>query len=200
MTEVITMNCVRLEKHLANFVRWFSNLRLLQMRGMVIDPVSFPHVEHLNIEVCNNDDAQREVFTFKNLVSLLHANRKLRKLTILASVVPTLGEVLNAINENKSISYLHVFTRFRDGSSVNMIDLKRLVNEHPLIEVLHFGKYRFTVDAVVMLTQQLNSLKQFIFRVIDRTEYDRLFNELNGKWQIDEMLTVEPGFKVSLNR
>lgn len=152
---------VKLGTELANLIRWFPNLRSLRMIGNSFDEtaitVSFSLSEHLEIMIYRVNYSD---FTLENVGRFLQANRQLKQLTIYVSQEMTLDELLDTIIENK-----------------------RLVSEHPLIEELTFWYNRFTADAAVMWVQQLNHLKQFKFQVDSRAEYDRLCNELNDKWR-----------------
>lgn len=140
---------VLLGKQLPNFVRWFPNLREFLTTNIDIDKtaiaVPFPHLENLKTTVYgDNNHNHSQDFTLENAVSLLHANRQLKDLIV--SMFGTLVELLNAISENKALLKLTVTTNV--NTNVNSIDLKRLMDEHPLIEALDFMLCFFTADAV----------------------------------------------------
>lgn len=160
--------------------------------------VSFPHLEHLTIKICTNDnnDNRKKDFTLQDAMSLLHANRRLQDLAIVAGGETTLDELLKTISKNTSFLNLRMAARITD---VRMIDLERLINEHPLIEGLDFSGYQFTADAVVMLIQQLNSLKKFHFEDNSRSEYDHLVNRLDEKWQNNVSINGDQ-FDMTINR
>lgn len=187
-----------------NFVRWFPSLHQLHLLHIDIDEtaigVSFPHLKRLDIDVSTNYDTDRNgAFTIKNVASFLHANHQLGDLKIHLNRGTTLDELLNAITENKSISALTMVSSDGNVTNVNIIDLKRLMNEYPLMEKLKLPHHRFTADAAIMVTQQLNSLNQFKFRVADRAECDHLLNELKDKWQT-HVVEVESEFQILLSR
>lgn len=164
--------------NLKNVVNWFPNLRYLNTTHKQIGETAidccFPLLEHLTINISYSR-------THENVTKFLQANPQLQSLYLStdSSTKITLNELLNMISENKSISKLKI-----DGRSVdtNMIELKRLINEHPMIIVLALQNCQLSADDVVVFLGQLNSLKEFQFHVKDLSECARLLDQLGNEW------------------
>lgn len=64
-----------------------------------------------------------------------------------------------------------------------MVEVNRLVAEHPSIDKLVFQNYIFKVDDAITLIRNLNSLKHFTFTIKDMSEFDRLLKQLGNEWR-----------------
>lgn len=89
----------------------------------------------------------------------------------------TLSEILDMISQNPSISWLSI--RTNRLANVNMAELTRFISEHPLIEKLYFQCSLFSVENAMFFIRQMKSLKCFGFYVKDRSEHDRLLDQLD---------------------
>lgn len=77
----------------------------------------------------------------------------------------------------------------RQRAFASVLDIQRLVDEHPLLIELEISGLKFALNTVNLLIFQLNSLKQLRFPIEDRLEYDRLVSQLDVQWRpsfIDE--------------
>lgn len=166
----------KLGKNSLKLDQLFPNLRALSMKFVDIDAMDtalhLPFLKDLNIKAC-------KIYS-ENYERLLQACPRLKTLTIHAEEETTLDELLDVIIENKSI--LNLLVDF-EVTSVNEFALRRLTNEHPSLETLQLWRQGFTADAAIMLTQQLNHLKKFKFRVDSHAEYHRLRNNLGVVWE-----------------
>lgn len=177
-----------LRTHMVNFVKWFPNLRHLEMNMFITYDetamaVRLPKLEHLTITTYN-----RNV-----LFNILCANRQLQSVRIISFCVLSLGEILNTIAETPLISKLGMDAHITQS---NVSDLNRFVFERPstrLPLILCHG------DDAIELMRQLNALKRFEFKLKNRLECDRYLKQLDDKWQ--HTVWVSNGsFYISLKR
>lgn len=111
-------------------------------------------------------------------MNILRANPQLQKLDISSVEELTLNKLLNLINGNLSLSKL--------------AEVNRFVSKHAMTEVLVLANHRLTVDDVIILSSQLNSLKRFEFGVGDQRECDRLMSQLKGDWKTMLSIWFDP--------
>lgn len=171
--EFVQFDNADLENKQSNLVDWFPKLRSLQMKYVTFDEsaiaVSFSHLEELSLLYCS----------IENAANLLQANRQLKLLVIVTKFVITFDKLLDMLSRNPLILQLKIFGGDAD---TNLIQLNRLISEHPLIEWLVLHEYRIAADDAIMLIRQLNSLKYLHFRVKDRSKWDRLVKQLDNEW------------------
>lgn len=166
-----------LNHQFANLAKCFPNARELLFCGVNIDEpidVTFPHLEHMYIDMYVG-------MAFKKFAKLLHANRQLQSLK-LSSCNVSFSEFSNTISENPSITKL--LCRYRlDPMTVDTVELMKFAKKHPLMIELLLGNFQLLADDVIVFLGQLKSLKQFTCYTTDRSERDRLINQLTNGWQ-----------------
>lgn len=167
-----------------NFANWFPNLRHLEMWFEIIvnhnaTAVLLPNLTHLSIKI----QGLNGHFTNENVTDFLHANPQLESLTIYSDNPITktpFGMLLNMINRHPMIR------KFKLGeclADVNKAEVKRLINEHPLMEELDLQEISFSSADALTLLRNLKSLKLFILRLPNRFECSSLVRQLTRGWK-----------------
>lgn len=167
----------------------FPSLRHLVLTCITISKdftgaISIPHLERLDIYLIRHFN-----FDLKNTTDVIKANRQLRSLHIATDEYEEikLATISDMISENTSISELNIR---QDFTSVSTDELWQFAVEHPLMVDIDFWCYRMTADDAIVFISKLDSLKQFQFKLVDDTEYDRLQNQLqsmDNKWQLERV-------------
>lgn len=101
--------------------------------------------------------------------------------------------VLDAITENSMITKFEGF--IPNPLDVNMDELNRFVVEHSLMVDLDLKGYRLTADDAINFIRQMKSTKRIGFHAKDRSEHDRIMNELNNEWK-----SIVNGIYIELSR
>ena len=178
----------KLGNKLQNIPDNFPNLRNLTMKisyfGVAKSEtaVHFPGLENLIlIAVIDRYDDISKNDLINNMVKLLQSNRQLKVLEIHTNVDMALSKVLNIIDGCTSISTLKMFGKIMD---VTEAELNQFAREYPLMKELILGKYRFTSDNAIKFIQQMNSLTNITFFAKERSDCERIINQLGSKWKI----------------
>lgn len=167
------------------FPQWFPNMRSLELLATHIgwfssQTATFDHLEDVTIEINNG----KRGFKTPLATRLLQLCPQLRNLTIRArtgqGIAPdTLSKI---IQDNPNISSLKVNTK-KQKAFVTSSDIEQFVDEHKSLVELELIGYKFTVEAAMVMIQQLNSLKKLRFEIGSRLEYTRIVTQLDNKWQ-----------------
>lgn len=113
--EILHLDGVNLENNLTNFANWFPILRHLELsKESLADAtdVFFPHLEHLTLEIWqNNNQETGKYMTREKAMKLFHASPQLQSLKIVTlgfETQLTLSEILYMIRKNAFILKLVV--------------------------------------------------------------------------------------------
>lgn len=174
-----------LRNQFPSFAEWFPNmrsLRLCRVRTLRFIEPSFLNLEDLSIDIDGVPG-----FTNTKATCLLKQLPQLHSLNIDVNGKTTaLSTLLNITKNNPNIHYLNVGMRnFIGHPSVGPVtasDIQQLVKNHSMLVELKLD-YALTVDIVLSVTHQLNSLKVFHFKVANRSVYDLIESRLNGQWR-----------------
>lgn len=163
----------------ASFPAWFPNVsRLSLFRAKMDDRYSavfFQLLDHLYFQF-----NRRLGLSETNACNLLIANRHIKSLFIDVESqlhVTLLNKILNMIEYHSMVSKLTVRTSEwdlpKDGPlpypHVNVLDIQRLVDEHPGLVELDLNFCKFTANDVLRMAQKLKSLMEFRFLTDDPT-------------------------------
>lgn len=156
-----------LDEQLPQFLDWFPNLRRLKLFANTVNrryiEVSFPHLEHLSVEMSDNEMSAVN-FSKKNLADFLRVNSQLKSVEILMDLRKPFkfDELLPIIENNPSISKLSI--PFNGAyRTLNGAELSKLAALLPSIEELHLPRYLIGADDAVNFMSQLKLLKVFNF-------------------------------------
>lgn len=167
---------------LQSMLNWFPNVKHLNILSQsMIYPsnnVHFTHLEHLSMPIKSSS---------WNMVSnFLRSNPQLQSLEVkmMDGFNKTMDDFLDLIADNPSISKLNVDS---DGCgrfvNVNETEIQRFVSERRSIVELILPTFVFATENVMNLIGQLNSLKQFCFRINDEAELDRFISQVGHGWR-----------------
>lgn len=162
---------------LQNFVNWFPNVKKLKIHASLMNHlmtnVHFLHLEHLSIPIENS--------SWNDISGLLHLHPQLNSLQMdmHENVDKTMDDLLDIISDNTLISKLILNVGSDTPVNVNAHEMQRLISEHRLIVELVLLRYLFSIEDVIFLIGQLNSLKKFHFRINGRSDYDYLVRRLD---------------------
>lgn len=176
---VVDLCCVivNLENKQANLVNWFPNMRSLYLMHVStpID-VTFPHLEHFSIRA----DAD---FPIEYIANFLRVNQQLQSFDIQTSQHIPLPKLLDVISENPLITKLCVSPYIVNPVNVEKAKLMEFAAKRQMMVELHFGTFELVADDVIVFLGQMNSLKKFSCFLKNRSECDRLINQLDNEWQ-----------------
>lgn len=164
-----------------SFAKWFPNMRSLKLMDVRtlcrIDLSKFDHLNELSINVAYDGGNS----TGKKANSLLKQVPQLHSLDI-RGLGLTMNTLLNIIKTNRVICNLKV-NLFQYSVAANVLEIQRLINDHPMLIELEIMGLGFAFDTIMPLISQLNLLKQFRFQIVNRLEYNRLVAQLDGQWR-----------------
>lgn len=183
MVEIISILTSNNFNQLSNFVDWFPNLRTMKLDSSALrscTPVHFPLLEHLDVHFTYNSMTDCVKFT----KDILHANERLKYVgfEFANRNLLTMSNVLDMIS-NRWIRMLWIMSDENDVKNVDASELLRLASEHRGITYLDLQPYLLNTDDAIAFIDILDGLEEFIFRVKNRFEYDRLISKLDSKWQ-----------------
>lgn len=167
------------------FPQWFPNMRSLELTAAHIgwfssQSMPFEHLEDVTIEINNG----KRGFKTPLATRLLQLSPQLRNLTIRArtgqGIAPS--TLSNIIKENPNISSLKVNTK-KQKAFVTSSDIEQFLSEHKSLVELELVGYKFTVEAALLMLNQLNSLTKLRLELGSRSEYTRIVSQLDSKWQ-----------------
>lgn len=169
-----------LSENLALIAHLFPNLRQLVLYDFTMDAgcaVPFPHLHDLGVSNWKN-------IRKTNLLDLLHANPQLTECQ------------LNVVNEHESLTLATISELIAPHSSltkfwiipnnsliVSTLELWHFANRHLLLVDLDLARYVIEVDDVIAFLGQMQSLKRFRFKLIDRAQYRLLRHAVRPEWQ-----------------
>lgn len=192
----VFINNSDLSNQLPSFVKWFPNLRYLQLCEVRVDRrfvgASFPHLEHLFIEINNHDP--RDGFSPKNVADLLRLNPQLRSLSINLPGYQrtTLSTLLNIVSRDSSISELNLSTESYSARA-NAAELIGFAKGRPSLVQIDLEQFRFSVDDVIQIIRQLKALNWFRFMLESDAELNHLRSQLDDEWRASTpMIRVHP--------
>lgn len=165
-----------MENQLPNLVKWFPNLRHLDIRytfiGHANEALNFPKLERLTIV--------ERIPQMSTNTLLFRANPQLKYLDV-ALVRFTLTTLLDTISGNSAISHLKYFGK---NEVVSRIEINRIASEHSSIEVLQLTRCYLALDDVAFLIGQLKSLERFqCCTKTENSNYDRLLAQIGDEWK-----------------
>lgn len=169
----------------AQFGQWFPNVRSLKLGnvcvGNNINLPAFQYLEDLSIDVKYGENR----FTPTLTTRLLQQLPQLHTLNIQMFVgkALTFTELSNMIKDNANLCNLKVTQPV--ATHVTSSNIQHLANKNPSLAKLELFDFKFSVDTALELTQQLNSLRLFQFRIANRTVYDRLVASLDKSMAIN---------------
>lgn len=167
------------------FSQWFPNMRSLELLAVHIgwfpsQTKPLDHLEDVTIEI-NND---KRGFKSSLATRLLHLSPQLRSLTIRArtgqGITPT--TLAKIIGYNLNIATLKVNTN-KQRALVTSSDIEQFGDERKSLVELELVGYRFTVEAALLIIQQLDFLKKLRFEIGSRSDYTLIVSKLESKWQ-----------------
>lgn len=180
-----------LQKQFPSFAEWFPNVRLLTLdddcRLSCITSPIFQQLNELNININNN---VKDGFTTEKAIQLVQQHPQLHNLNIHVSRNGiTLNTLSDIIKDNPNIRKILVTQT--NPTTVFLSDVQQFM--FPLLVELDLSGYTFGVEEVLSIIQQLNSLEQFKFRMVeysDSRKYDSLVAQLDSQWQSDNQWYV----------
>lgn len=174
---------------LLNLTDCFPNMHHLVLRYCRIDETTsmnalfIPNLTHLYLcfDKERNDKERDDDVTQLTIANALKANAHLPSLEIYSPFELTLSMLLDLIQHNPAITKL---ATVEARCEVTLNELNRLAVEHPMIVELNLSGYGLNTDDAINFVGQMKSLKRIKFRTVnDRTECDRLLNQLHGEWK-----------------
>lgn len=127
--------------------------------------IRFPHVQHLTIKQMN-----KQKFSMKSLLNLLHGCPKLQKLNI--EMVKNQGSGISKTPVNITRRLTESF--ISSNEHIGRAELMRFASDHPSLIELSLRTHRIAPDDVVAFIRRMKSLKIFHFILNHRSEYNRI--------------------------
>lgn len=174
------------------FIECFPNVRHLDICDTELvrsdgARKSFEYLEHLTINGCS------QLSTIQLATNLLHGARQLNHLELTSinegDAMEQFTVLLDMIQEHPQITKLaynfcrEVITVLK---RVQSEDVQRIVAEHAALVELRLNNHLFTVEGVLTLVRQLNSLTYFEF-CIPYSGYEELRSQVDrNKWELNE--------------
>lgn len=192
--EQLCMRWSYLNEQLFDFVECFPNLQRLDVLADSLDQrftkVSLPQLKHLVITFTDLYDDEANTVQMKNVGEFLKANPQLQSVIVgkvqFKKEYATVKELFDMISGNPQLSMVEFSVLsggYRVGTNVEETEVNRFVNEHPqLVELAIYEEHRFTADAAIAVTRQLNSLKKFRFNIKDTFEHNKFIGQLGNDW------------------
>lgn len=197
---VIVRDC-DLGNQLTSCGKWIPKLRRLKLTNVRLtdnfDQTTFRHLKYLCI--CLDDRVGSKT---TDAAQLLQSNHRLRRFEMEAyKQTISMHTLLDLIKDQSALTKLDMrMLCQRDDLQAKLPEVQQLIDEHPSLAHLRLPHYKFKVDGVCALIDQLTTLKSFHFRMKNSSNYTLLESMLDeSKWILTKVYDWDSDY-VKLNR